>query len=429
MKAVALAAALALSLGLVLGGCNFNIPSEQQSSPAPSLPTDFLAQSQCAPVSYASAAPLAFSRTVVVPHFSLTTSAEGFTRVTAEIPDEALSVGVVLRGPNSTLQLLDHGVLVLSQTPNCLTTPLGPAPLAFNRINVDQDAEEDIDQDLLLDRQTEALFYPNDGAVLALPAGTYSFPVASADLDGALTAAQVDVDVFYKVAATQPSEMRVNLWVVQGTGGGIDGLQTQIEVEADPNLFDAESVLNNVYGESVGLQLTVRRILLADVPALLIIDSEAELDALFTDYPSPAENTALNVFVVDTIDLPGLTTGVIGLASRVPGPFNMDGTSKSGIVVEYLSSGTQLGYTIAHELGHYLGLFHTSQQYGSRIIGHDPVADTPECLDADLGTTHNFGQCPDAPNLMFPFVNNTSTPILSDGQVNVIRLNPAISTP
>ncbi|MBI3993776.1 MAG: hypothetical protein HY342_10915 [Candidatus Lambdaproteobacteria bacterium] len=427
---MALGAALALLLGLALGGCDINLTPAQNGDDTTDPPTDFLAQSRCDTVGYGSAAPLAFGTTLHLGQVSFNTSASGFTSVMASLPQgvDALSVGVVVRGLDSTLQTLDHGVRVLSQPPLCLTTPLGPAPLAFNRVNVDQDAEEDIDQNLLFDQQTVALFYPNDGSVLSLPAGTYTFPVASSDLGGLLISAPVAVDVYYKVAASLPSEMRVNLWVVQGVGSG-NGLQTQDEVNADLILGIAAVVLNNVYGNRAGLNLNVRRILLPDVPELLIIDSQDELDALFAGHPSPPEDDALNMFVVDQLALPGVLTGVVGLASRIPGPFNLDGTAKSGIVVEYQSSGSQLGYTLAHELGHYLGLYHTSQQYNLSIVGHDPIADTPECTDDDLGASHDFGRCPDVSNLMFPFVTSNSNPLVSQEQVNVIRLNPAISTP
>src|SRR5438309_445465 len=50
-----------------------------------------------------------------------------------------------------------------------------------------------------------------------------------------------------------------------------------------------------------------------------------------------------------------------------------------------------MGTTAAHEIGHYLGLYHTSERDGSE---HDPIDDTPECAAGDSA-------CPDAANVMF----------------------------
>ena len=67
--------------------------------------------------------------------------------------------------------------------------------------------------------------------------------------------------------------------------------------------------------------------------------------------------------------------------------------------------------TMAHEIGHFLGLFHTSEQaiFGPQI--HDPLPDTPENDDAYL---------------MF---NTGSGDLLSEWQGQVMRSNPWVSHP
>ena len=90
---------------------------------------------------------------------------------------------------------------------------------------------------------------------------------------------------------------------------------------------------------------------------------------------------AVNLYIYESIDS---ELGVLGFAGGIPGaPF--DGYASSGVVVQVdghrsffggnLDS-TLLGDTIAHELGHQLGLFHTSESSGDF---HDPIEDTPEC--------------------------------------------------
>ena len=80
------------------------------------------------------------------------------------------------------------------------------------------------------------------------------------------------------------------------------------------------------------------------------------------------------------------TTGIVlGIAGGIPGPpFVVDGNSHSGVAISWpdTEAGSDLlGATAAHELGHYLGLFHSPEQAqeGTTLSGmHDPISDTPE---------------------------------------------------
>ena len=87
----------------------------------------------------------------------------------------------------------------------------------------------------------------------------------------------------------------------------------------------------------------------------------------------------------------------------------------------------ETGTTLAHELGHYLGLFHLSEipKDGNPPHAHDPIDDTEECRE-----TTTFGGCPDA------FVRNVMTSTawatsgaaarrqLTEGQLRVLRRHP-----
>lgn len=136
----------------------------------------------------------------------------------------------------------------------------------------------------------------------------------------------------------------------------------------------------------------------------------------------------LNLFFVRSIQFPD--GGPIGISSGLPGPAGLHGTGASGVVstAEFLGveirdpqTGERVegeaftGLIVAHEIGHYLGLFHTTETDGER---HDPIADTPEC-DADAFPL----ECPDLGNLMFPLAlpRNTS---LTPGQAHTVRANP-----
>lgn len=118
--------------------------------------------------------------------------------------------------------------------------------------------------------------------------------------------------------------------------------------------------------------------------------------------PSSTEGKAINIFLVSSIDYSGSGT-ILGISGGIPGaPIN--GTAASGLVfssfdllASYNSSCTgsgvclitsqdpdfiDLGGTVVHEIGHFLGLNHPSESGGSQ---HDGIPDTPKCTATSGG--------------------------------------------
>jgi hypothetical protein len=82
-----------------------------------------------------------------------------------------------------------------------------------------------------------------------------------------------------------------------------------------------------------------------------------------------------------------------GYSMGLPGPYAHDrGTSAVMVSTELYSGGNGeldapgLASSLAHEIGHYLGLYHTSERNGSN---HDPISDTPEC-ESEFSCSDDF---------------------------------------
>jgi hypothetical protein len=142
----------------------------------------------------------------------------------------------------------------------------------------------------------------------------------------------------------------------------------------------------------------------------------AKLQELFS-LSAGARGPAVNLFFVRHIQ------EAMAISGGTPGPMGMHGTGGSGIAVstDKFDDADTLAKVIAHELGHYLGLFHPVELEGFVL---DPLPDTPECrLDND--TNENGYLDPNecvgigAGNLMFPVMSGGTT--ITDDQAEVLR--------
>ncbi|MDH4247847.1 MAG: hypothetical protein OEW39_08525 [Deltaproteobacteria bacterium] len=414
--------ALLIVLPLMASGCK----KKTNSTPAP---VDKGLRSTCVPAPYAAAAPYTYTTATPLPQAPLTT---GYDYVTVDIPVDSVGIGIVLAGTNANLKFIEHGVLMIPST-DCMKSPAGVVPFAFNQMDLNGDTYVDDEYSSLSNYQAPAVFFPNNGQQLILPKGRYTFPVGS--VNAAETATESDTltaTVYYMTPSAVVPTLKVNLWLVAGVNTMIDNdPNPALAMSSDPELQGALNKLIATYRDNanVGISVVVNYQHIPD-STYATLDTVTEINTLVKSFPTaPSPNDAINLFVVASIGNqsapnPIAPAGVIGYSLGVPGPFTQQGTVVSGVLAEYQHDGRgdHLGTILTHELGHYFGLYHTTQtnEKQTGYIGYDPISDTTVCKTTPLTT------CADKDNLMFPVAMGITPLQITVEQGRVLRLNPVM---
>ncbi len=192
-------------------------------------------------------------------------------------------------------------------------------------------------------------------------------PAAAGD---AVAGDEVVVHVLAAPDDVAPKALDLNLVVVDGAG------------ISDRDLERATARMFEVYAGATSApsagEITLWTV--DSVDAYLPVGGRGLAELRSVELPG-ADPRALSLFFIADFTGDG---GVLGIAAGIPGPQGIPGTAGSGVVMSveaHLDANgdldiATLGETMAHEAGHQLGLFHTTEASGDSF---DLFTDTPEC--------------------------------------------------
>jgi len=226
--------------------------------------------------------------------------------------------------------------------------------------------------------------------------------------------------------STPGTTIDFNIYLV---GVGLSAEDAAADADMQVALDEVDALYAQM-GVSVG-EVRYHAITGDDAAAYQILRSVSDVKELMALSTRPDggydEALSVNIFLVRALQIP--SNSPYGFSVGLPGPAGLHGTPFSGVAVSTEYFGGQFvtddgfpvdgneftGNFIAHEVGHYLGLFHTTEVVGQDI---EPLLDTPICSPADFPNN-----CPDEDNLMFPLARTLNIE-LSEGQKFVLRANP-----
>jgi len=254
-----------------------------------------------------------------------------------------------------------------------------------------------------------------DGGV---PPGTWQFRVndysyeclAISGCDGGTDAGNYDVKVLTKPGSpARPGTLDLGIYLVQNNG------MDSGSALSDPHMERMLKSLTTLFAQQGICPGTVT---FYDVPAWAQARYAIGIDADFTGpcdaisqmFTLSQDNRSLNLFFVSAISGGSSGGSVLGIDGTIPGPSTIGGTVHSGaaVSVDDLTAGTcgyivsplvcgadEVAYIAAHEAGHWLGLFHTTEATGTFW---DPLADTPRCVCQSCVPPASIASCGNASN-------------------------------
>lgn len=136
---------------------------------------------------------------------------------------------------------------------------------------------------------------------------------------------------------------------------------------------------------NVGITTKIKEI---DIGGPVALPVPGDGSTLYSTNAASEAFPSVNVFIGGDIANVGGSGDLLGISANIPGPPTP--TLDSAVAISIFSSAGSdgvfdaedvriLGETIAHESGHYMGLFHPIDFSGSSVASSDPLTDTAGC--------------------------------------------------
>lgn len=224
----------------------------------------------------------------------------------------------------------------------------------------------------------------------SLSPGRWEFEFGVVDETQQYTSAPVFLDVLLKPDETfQSGELRVSIVYTEGLDRD-QGLRAAVD--------EANDIWRDLYG-SMGIDIVFNDYAFPDDDLLPPAFGEEQA---YIDIAADTAPRSVNLVISEQIQGDGLDD-IFGIAGDIPGP--LIPTTRSAVQISaLLAAGPDgafnaedtrlLAETMAHEVAHYLGLFHPVE---STWDAWDVLSDTSEC-DSEGDCVETLGD-----NLMFPF--------------------------
>lgn len=333
-------------------------------------------------------------------HFDIGDCADGFAVVVTG-PDSVHFLVHTLTGPQGTVFVTDEQ----TGSSNPMDQFMSPFPEQFNSPNRVVSAGG-----------ASAALVPNASGVEVTP-GAYQMVIRGGTPTGGGFGASeitpyvggVEVQILYKTWSSldEGGTLPINLYF---SGAG----DVTAATAGDSLLFTrAVERLAEIY-QQMGVTLGEVNYYDVDSSYRTITSIEGPSNDLSNMFRLSADKPeGLNYFFVDRFEVQGMPGGSIGgISGGVPGPPLHNGSPKSGVAVSVAAAGNNpdiLAHIMAHEGGHFLGLFHVIEFIGAE----DPLEDTPN--NQSGGST----------NLMYPAVGGGTS--LTADQTSVVHHHPEVT--